>query len=85
MTHRVGITVHHQESILAPGNDEMGGVVTGPGGVGQEIRVRRFLLEILDAPWAPERFDFRFRELHQVLQVGRETTNRAPKVEQAFR
>ena len=85
MTDAVGITVHHQEGVLASRDHEMGRVVIGPRGVGKKIRVRRFLFEVFDAPRAPKRFDLRFRELHQVVQVGRETTNRWPKVERLFR
>src|SRR5688572_190042 len=84
MPDAVGIAVHHEEGVLSARDDEMRGVVAGPRRVRHEIRVRRFLLEIFHAPRAPERFDLGFRELHQVLQLGRETTNRLRKVEQAF-
>src|ERR1041385_6581201 len=81
MTHAVRIAIHHQKRVLAARDDEMRGIVTRPRGIGKKIRVGRFLFEILDAPGAPKRFDLRLRELHQVLQVGRETTNRRGKVE----
>src|SRR4051794_33488814 len=85
MADAVGVAVHHEEGVLPARDHEMSGVVAGPGRVRQEIRVRCFLLEILDPPGAPERLDLRLRELHQVLQDGRETTNQWAKVEQAFR
>src|SRR3954471_24579229 len=85
MSDAVRITVHHEEGVLAARDDEMSRVVTGPGRVGKKIGVRRFLFEVFDAPRAPQRFDLRFRELHQVVQVGRETTNRWAKVERLFR
>jgi len=65
-----------------------------PSEMGQRRRSRarprqksgwRFLLEIFDPPRAPERLDLGLWETAHVLQVGRETTNRSPKVEQAFR
>src|SRR6266404_6048680 len=84
MADAVGIAIHHEERVLAPGDHEMRGVVARPRRLGKEIRVRRFLLEILDPPRAPERLDLRLWELHQVLQVGRETTNRSGKVERLF-
>src|SRR4051812_37959746 len=85
MADAVGVAIHHQERIFPARHDEMRGVVARPGGIGKKTGVGRLLLEILDAPRAPERLDLGLWELHQVLQVGRETTNRRPKVEKAFR
>ena len=64
----VGITIHHQERVLPAREDQMLGVVARARGRGEKIRIRPFLLEIFDPPWAPERFDFGFRKLHQVFQ-----------------
>ena len=85
MADAIRVAIHHQKGVLPAGDHKVSGVVAGSRGVGEEIRVRCLLLKILDPPRAPERLDLRFWEVHQVLQVGRETTNHPRKVEQAFR
>lgn len=55
VTDRIGIPVHEEKSLFATGHDEVGGIVTSLGGLGQKIGWSLLLgLEILHPPGSPE-------------------------------
>src|SRR5437773_1534395 len=69
MTNRIGITVHHQEGVFAPGDHQMRGVIARSRRVLEKIRVRFFPLKIFDPPRRPKRFQFSFEEFHRAARV----------------
>src|SRR5437763_15524507 len=68
MPHRIRISVHHQKTVLTPGQDQIPSVVAATGRFGQKIaRVR--LCKIFEAPGRPKRFQLDFWEIHSVANV----------------
>src|SRR5437763_17045371 len=68
MPHCIGISVHHQKSVLAPGQDQIRSVIAATRGFGQKIaRVR--LCKVFETPGRPKRFQLNFWEIHSMANV----------------
>ncbi len=64
----VGITIHYQKGIFPAHQDEVGVIIAGPRGFGQEIGRGRFL-EVFKAPRRPQSFELGFGKLHQLTSL----------------
>src|SRR6266540_6885602 len=78
MTDGIRIAVHHQECILSPSDHQVRSVVARLCRLGKKIEITRFLFEILNAPWSPERLQFFFwkffcRHSYPPIRVGLRT------------
>jgi hypothetical protein len=69
----VRVAVHDEEGVFATGDDEVGGVIGGLGGVEEEIGSGAGF-EVLDAPWGPE--GGKFGWVHSKGRLNAETRRR---------